>query len=59
MFKDVYHAYGYVTRAAAVVSRDTDRLARWKAEAMVRAADEAIAGNVMGGFRTAKLCSCM
>jgi fumarate hydratase, class II len=46
MPKRVYHAYGYVKKAAALVNAAAGRLQRWKAEAIVRAADEAIAGKL-------------
>src|ERR1700730_13252951 len=46
MPKRVYHAYGYVKRAAALVTAAAGRLPRWKAEAIVRAADEAITGKL-------------
>src|SRR5499433_2898280 len=46
MPKRVYHAYGYVKKAAALVNAAAGRLAQWKAEAIVRAADEAIAGKL-------------
>src|ERR1700752_3675178 len=42
MPKRVYHAYGYVKKAAALVNAAADRLPNSKAEAIVRAADEAI-----------------
>jgi len=42
----VYHAYGYVKKAAALVNAAAGRLPRWKADAIVRAADEAIAGEL-------------
>src|SRR5271163_2436752 len=44
MPKRVHHAYGYVKKAAAMVNAAAGRLAQWKAEAIVRAADEAIGG---------------
>jgi fumarate hydratase, class II len=44
MPKAVYHAYGYVKKAAALVNAAAGRLPHWKADAIVRAADEAIAG---------------
>src|SRR4029077_14056626 len=44
MPKRVYHAYGYVKKAAALVNNAAGRLPKWKAEAIVRAADEAIDG---------------
>jgi fumarate hydratase, class II len=46
MPKRVYHAYGYVKKAAALVNAAAGRLPRWKAEAIVRAADEAITGKL-------------
>jgi fumarate hydratase, class II len=46
MPKRVYHAYGYVKKAAALVNAAAGRLAQWKSEAIVRAADEAIAGKL-------------
>src|SRR5499427_166160 len=44
MPKRVYHAYGYVKKAAALVNAAAGRLPQWKADAILRAADEAIAG---------------
>src|SRR5213593_4540862 len=44
MPKAVYHAYGYVKKAAA------GRLDKWRADAIVRAADEAIAGKLDDHF---------
>src|SRR5262249_38058706 len=46
MPKEVYHAYGIVKKAAALVNQAAGRLPRWKAEAIVQAADEAIAGDL-------------
>jgi fumarate hydratase class II len=46
MPKRVYHAYGYVKKAAALVNAAAGRLPQWKAEAITRAADEAIAGKL-------------
>src|SRR4051812_18178536 len=46
MPKAVYHAYGYVKKAAAIVNQWSGRLPRWKADAIIRAADEAIAGKL-------------
>ena len=43
---EVYHAYGIVKKACALVNQATGRLPRWKAEAIIRAADEAIAGQL-------------
>jgi fumarate hydratase class II len=50
MPKRLYHAYGYVKKAAALVNGASGRLAPWKAEAIVRAADEAIAGKLDDHF---------
>jgi fumarate hydratase, class II len=50
MPKRVYHAYGYVKKAAALVNAAAGRLPRWKADAIVRAADEAIAGALDAHF---------
>ncbi len=44
MPKRLYHAYGYVKKAAALVNAAAGRLPQWKADALVRAADEAIEG---------------
>ncbi|MDQ0505328.1 class II fumarate hydratase [Xanthobacter agilis] len=44
MPKAVYHAYGYVKKACALVNHAAGRLPEWKTNAIVRAADEAIAG---------------
>ena len=46
MPKEVYHAYGIVKKACALVNEAEGRLPKWKAEAIVRAADEAIAGQL-------------
>jgi fumarate hydratase class II len=50
MPKRVYHAYGYVKKAAALVNAAAGRLPGWKAEAIVRAAEEAIAGRLDDHF---------
>ncbi|HXO02130.1 MAG TPA: class II fumarate hydratase [Stellaceae bacterium] len=50
MPKSVYHAYGYVKKAAALVNAAAGRLAQWKADAIERAADEAIAGKLDAHF---------
>jgi len=50
MPKAVYHAYGVVKKACALVNRDGGRLADWKAQAIVQAADEAIAGDLDAHF---------
>ncbi|WP_375410938.1 class II fumarate hydratase [uncultured Methylobacterium sp.] len=46
MPKEVYHAYGTVKKACALVNAAEGRLAGWKADAIVRAADETIAGKL-------------
>ncbi|WP_027533526.1 class II fumarate hydratase [Bradyrhizobium sp. WSM3983] len=50
MPKRVYHAYGYVKKAAALVNAVAGRLPQWKADAIVRAADEAIGGKLDENF---------
>jgi fumarate hydratase, class II len=50
MPKAVYHAYGVVKKAAALVNAEAGRLLPWKAEAIVHAADEAIAGKLDDHF---------
>ncbi|MFL4905224.1 class II fumarate hydratase [Streptomyces sp. MMS24-I2-30] len=50
MPKAVYHAYGYVKKAAALVNRRAGRLDEERAAAIVRAADEVIAGELDGEF---------
>src|ERR1700730_5026992 len=50
MPKRVYHAYGYVKKAAPLVTAAAGRLAQWKADAIGRAADEAIAGKLDDHF---------
>src|SRR5258705_1954583 len=50
MPKRIYHAYGYVKKAAALVNAAAGRLPQWKAEAIVHAADEAITGKLDDHF---------
>ena len=50
MPKRVYHAYGYVKKAAALVNAVAGRLPQWKTDAIVHAADEAIAGKLDDHF---------
>ena len=50
MPKRVYHAYGYIKKAAALVNAAAGRLPQWKAQAILRAADEAIAGELDAHF---------
>ena len=44
MPKALYHAYGVVKKACALVNQAGGRLPAWKADAIVKAADEAISG---------------
>ena len=46
MPKAVYHAYGFVKKACALVNHAAGRLPAWKKDAIVRAADETIARQV-------------
>jgi fumarate hydratase, class II len=46
MHKSVYHAYGYVKKAAARVNARAGRLAGWKAELIGQVCDEVIAGDL-------------
>jgi fumarate hydratase, class II len=46
MPKEVYHAYGYVKKAAALVNNAAGRLPDWKTEAIVQAAEETINGSL-------------
>ncbi len=50
MPKPVYHAYGIVKKACALVNQAEGRLPDWKADAIIRAADEAIAGKLDDHF---------
>ena len=50
MPKPVYHAYGYVKKAAALVNAAAGRLPKWKADAIVRAAEEAISAKLDDHF---------
>src|SRR5580698_5065708 len=46
MPKAVYHAYGYVKKAAALVNQAAGRLAAWKGDAICVVADEVISGQL-------------
>jgi fumarate hydratase, class II len=50
MPKAVYHAYGYVKKAAALLNAEAGRLDRDLADAIVTAADEVIAGKLDSEF---------
>jgi fumarate hydratase class II len=46
----VYHAYGYIKKAAALVNARAGRLPQWKADAIARAADEIVSGQLDSEF---------
>jgi fumarate hydratase class II len=48
--KAVYHAYGYVKKAAAIINRGSGRLPEEKAGLIIKAADEVIAGKLDNEF---------
>lgn len=50
MPKEVYHAYGYVKKAAAIVNTEAGRLPVWKGELIQRVADEVIEGKLDDEF---------
>lgn len=50
MPKAVYHAYGIVKKACALVNAAGGRLPNWKRDAIIQAADEAIAGKLDDHF---------
>lgn len=50
MPKAVYHAYGYVKKACALVNQRAGRLPAWKCAAIVQAADETISGALDGHY---------
>ena len=50
MPKEVYHAYGYVKKAAAVVNTRAGRLPAWKGELIQRVCDEVIDGALDSEF---------
>jgi fumarate hydratase class II len=47
---EVYHAYGVVKKACALVNEKAGRLPDWKSRAIVQAADETIAGKLDAEF---------
>ena len=47
---EVYHAYGYVKKAAAMVNERLGRLAKEKADLIIASADEVIAGKLDENF---------
>src|ERR1700724_1615582 len=50
MPKQVYHAYGFVKKAAALVNAAAGRLQQWEADAIAQVADEVIAGKLDAEF---------
>ncbi|SJN08774.1 Fumarate hydratase class II [Halomonas citrativorans] len=50
MPKEVYHAYGYVKKACAMVNAAAGRLSDTKRDAIIHAADEAITGKLDAHF---------
>ncbi|WP_433427640.1 class II fumarate hydratase [Nonomuraea sp. CA-141351] len=46
----VYHAYGYIKKAAAIVNAHDGRLPQWQADLIVRVADEVIRGELDSEF---------
>ena len=50
MPKAVYHAYGYIKKACAQVNAAAGRLPRWKADAIIQAAEEATRGQLDAHF---------
>ena len=50
MPKEVYHAYGYVKKAAAIVNTQAGRLPAWKGKLIEQVADEVISGQLDGEF---------
>ena len=50
MPKEVYHAYGYVKKAAAIVNTAAGRLPDWKGKLIERVSDEVISGALDSEF---------
>src|SRR5271156_456151 len=50
MPKQVYHAYGYVKKAAALVNSAAGRLESWRSDAISHVADEVITGKLDSEF---------
>src|SRR5258708_516049 len=50
MPKEVYHAYGYVKKAAAIVNTRAGRLPEWKGQLIQRVCDEVISGALDENF---------
>ncbi|MDP3971639.1 MAG: class II fumarate hydratase [Candidatus Nanopelagicales bacterium] len=50
MPKEVYHAYGYVKKAAAIVNTKAGRLPKWQGELIAKVSDEVISGALDSEF---------
>ncbi len=50
MPREVYHAYGYVKKAAAIVNTKADRMPKWKGDLIGEVSDEIIAGKLDDHF---------
>jgi fumarate hydratase, class II len=50
MPKEVYHAYGYVKKAAAIVNTRAGRMPEWKGRLIQRVCDEVISGALDADF---------
>ena len=50
MPKEVYHAYGYVKKAAAIVNTRAGRMPEWKGDLIERVCDEVITGKLDEDF---------
>jgi fumarate hydratase, class II len=50
MPKEIYHAYGYVKKAAAIVNTLAGRMPEWKGKLIERVCDEVIAGELDADF---------
>jgi len=50
MPKEVYHAYGYVKKAAAIVNAAAGRLPAWKGDLIEKVCDEVISGKLDSEF---------
>jgi fumarate hydratase class II len=50
MPKEVYHAYGYIRKAAETVNAAAGRLPRWKADLINKVCDEVISGGLDDHF---------
>jgi fumarate hydratase class II len=50
MPKEVYHAYGYVKKAAAIINTRAGRMPEWKGKLIERVCDEVISGQLDDDF---------